>query len=63
MGGVQVRVMPNTPCLIGQAASAYVLGNHATHEDAAKIYTLLSCAGERSCSSGSVHNRSSVFMP
>jgi len=48
VGGVQVRVMPNTPCLIGQAASAYVLGNHATHEDAAKIYMLLSSAGERS---------------
>ena len=41
----QIRVMPNTPCLIGQAASAYVLGNHATNEDAAKIYMLLSSAG------------------
>ncbi|CAL8466920.1 g6456 [Coccomyxa elongata] len=40
-----IRVMPNTPCLIGQAASAYVLGNHATNEDAAKIYMLLSSAG------------------
>lgn len=45
MVAMQVRVMPNTPCLIGQAASAYVLGNHATNDDAAKIYTLLSSAG------------------
>ncbi len=44
---MQIRVMPNTPCLIGQAASAYVLGNHATNEDAAKIYMLLSSAGKR----------------
>jgi pyrroline-5-carboxylate reductase len=41
----QVRVMPNTPCLIGQAASAYVLGNNATGQDAAKTYTLMSSAG------------------
>jgi pyrroline-5-carboxylate reductase len=38
--------MPNTPCLIGQAASAYVLGNHATNDDAAKTYGLLSSAGQ-----------------
>lgn len=37
--------MPNTPCLIGQAASAYVLGNNATGQDAAKTYTLMSSAG------------------
>jgi pyrroline-5-carboxylate reductase len=46
---MQVRVMPNTPCLIGQAASAYVLGNHATNDDAAKTYALLSSAGAPVC--------------
>ena len=40
-----VRVMPNTPCLIGQAASAYVLGNHATLEDGDRAYSLFSSVG------------------
>lgn len=40
-----VRVMPNTPCLIGQAASAYVLGNHATLEDGGRAYALFSSVG------------------
>ena len=43
---VQIRVMPNTPCLIGQAASAYVLGNNATGEDAEKVFALISSCGE-----------------
>ena len=37
-----VRVMPNTPCLIGRGASGYSLGPTATAEDGA--------AGRRSCS-------------
>ena len=43
---LQMRVMPNTPCLIGQAASAYVLGTHATNSDAQKTYSLMSSVGE-----------------
>ena len=45
MANVQIRVMPNTPCLIGQAASAYVLGNNATGEDAEKVFALISSCG------------------
>ena len=37
--------MPNTPCLIGQAASAYVLGSHATPEDNDKVFALMSSVG------------------
>lgn len=37
--------MPNTPCVIGQAASAYVLGTNATEEDEARTYTLMSAVG------------------
>lgn len=44
--GLQMRVMPNTPCLIGQAASAYVLGTHATDDDAQKTYALMSSVGK-----------------
>eukprot|EP00884_Botryococcus_braunii_P019162 jgi/Botrbrau1/592/Bobra.0010s0057.2 len=40
-----VRVMPNTPCLIGAAASAYSLGRNATPADAAKVDALLSAVG------------------
>ncbi len=42
---VQVRVMPNTPCLIGQAASAYCCGSHATPEDDETVFALLSSVG------------------
>jgi len=42
---LQMRVMPNTPCLIGQAASAYVVGTHATDDDAQKTYALMSSVG------------------
>lgn len=37
--------MPNTPCLIGQAASAYVLGTHATSDDNDKVFALMSSVG------------------
>lgn len=40
-----VRVMPNTPCLIGRGASAYSLGGHATKRDAGLVGKLLSAVG------------------
>jgi pyrroline-5-carboxylate reductase len=40
-----IRVMPNTPCLIGQGASAYSLGSHATKQDAQLVGELLSAVG------------------
>jgi pyrroline-5-carboxylate reductase len=40
-----VRVMPNTPCLIGRGASAYALGPTATAEDGRLVAQLLSAVG------------------
>ncbi len=40
-----VRVMPNTPCLVGQGASAYSLGEHATAADGALVGQLLGSLG------------------
>ncbi len=40
-----VRVMPNTPCLVGQGASAYSLGEHATAEDGALVGRLFGALG------------------
>lgn len=40
-----VRVMPNTPCLIGQGASAYCLGSGATPEDGQLVGRLLEAVG------------------
>ena len=40
-----IRVMPNTPCLIGRGASAYSLGPHATAEDGELVAQLLSAVG------------------
>ena len=40
-----VRVMPNTPALIGQAASAYALGTRATPDDGALTERLLGAVG------------------
>jgi pyrroline-5-carboxylate reductase len=40
-----VRVMPNTPCLVGQGACAYSLGEHATAEDGALVARLLGALG------------------
>lgn len=40
-----VRVMPNTPCLIGLGASGFALGKHATKDDAKLVASLLSAVG------------------
>jgi pyrroline-5-carboxylate reductase len=40
-----IRVMPNTPCLIGRGASAYSLGPSATIEDGRLVGRLLSAVG------------------
>ncbi len=40
-----VRVMPNTPCLIGRGASAYSLGPTATAVDGQLVAQLLSAVG------------------
>ena len=40
-----VRVMPNTPCLVGETASAMCLGGKATEEDAETVRALFSSVG------------------
>ncbi len=40
-----VRVMPNTPCLVGLGASAYCLGNKAAVADGQLVQELLSAVG------------------
>lgn len=40
-----VRVMPNTPCLVGAGASGYCLGPGATAEDAKLVGELLAAVG------------------
>jgi pyrroline-5-carboxylate reductase len=40
-----IRVMPNTPALIGKGAAAYALGSKATEADATAAATLLSATG------------------
>jgi pyrroline-5-carboxylate reductase len=40
-----VRVMPNTPCLVGASASAYTPGEGATAEDTALVERLLKAVG------------------
>lgn len=40
-----VRVMPNTPALVGQGAAAYCLGSRATVEDGALVAKLLETVG------------------
>jgi pyrroline-5-carboxylate reductase len=40
-----VRVMPNTPCLIGASASAYAPGPRATEEDLALVDRLFKAVG------------------
>jgi pyrroline-5-carboxylate reductase len=40
-----IRVMPNTPCLVGASASGYSPGTNATAEDAALVDRLLKAVG------------------
>jgi len=40
-----VRVMPNTPCLVGLGASCYCLGCHATVEDGQRVHEILESVG------------------
>ncbi len=40
-----VRVMPNTPCLIGESASAFCIGGTATADDAKLVELMLSSVG------------------
>ncbi|CAL8466836.1 g6372 [Coccomyxa elongata] len=40
-----VRVMPNTPCLVGETASAMCLGGQANDEDAENVRSLFSSVG------------------
>jgi pyrroline-5-carboxylate reductase len=40
-----VRVMPNTPCLIGLGASGFALGTRATKDDAKLVASLFSAVG------------------
>lgn len=40
-----IRVMPNTPCLVGASASAFAAGAHAGSDDVALVQTLLGDVG------------------
>lgn len=40
-----IRVMPNTPCLVGASASAMCLGGAATEEDGEAVRTLFAAVG------------------
>lgn len=41
-----VRVMPNTPCLVGEGASAVCAGKHAGREEVKKALAIFSAAGK-----------------
>mmetsp|Transcript_19090 Transcript_19090/g.26865 ORF Transcript_19090/g.26865 Transcript_19090/m.26865 type:complete len:181 (-) Transcript_19090:153-695(-) len=41
-----VRVMPNTPCLVGATASAYALGRCASVENGKEVEKILSACGK-----------------
>jgi pyrroline-5-carboxylate reductase len=40
-----IRVMPNTPCLVGASASAFAAGDHATAEDQQLVENLFGAVG------------------
>lgn len=44
-GARVVRVMTNTPCVVGAAASAYASGSHATPDDLDKVGQIFSSVG------------------
>ncbi|MGR3309827.1 MAG: pyrroline-5-carboxylate reductase, partial [Candidatus Brocadiales bacterium] len=41
-----VRVMPNTPCLVGETAAGFALGKNATEADGELVSTILSAVGK-----------------
>ncbi|MFO0794640.1 MAG: pyrroline-5-carboxylate reductase [Candidatus Brocadiaceae bacterium] len=41
-----IRVMPNTPCLIGLSATAYAPGKYATIDDGKLVYSLFNAVGK-----------------
>lgn len=41
-----IRVMPNTPCLIGTSATAFALGRHATSADGQVVFTIFNAVGK-----------------
>jgi pyrroline-5-carboxylate reductase len=45
-GARVVRVMPNTPCLVGASATAFALGKNATAQDAACVKTIFDAVGK-----------------
>jgi pyrroline-5-carboxylate reductase len=44
-GARVVRVMPNTPCLVGASATGYAAGSHASPEDLATVERLFTAVG------------------
>ena len=43
--GRVVRVMPNTPCLVGQMAAGFAAGDDVPEQDVGRVRELLECAG------------------
>ncbi len=41
-----VRVMPNTPCLVGETAAGYALGKNATQDDGKLVGKILNAVGK-----------------
>lgn len=41
-----IRVMPNTPCLVGETAAGFALGKNATEADGKLVSTILSAVGK-----------------
>ncbi len=41
-----IRVMPNTPCLVGETAAGFALGTNATEEDGKLVSTILNAVGK-----------------
>lgn len=56
-----IRVMPNTPCLVGETASAMCLGGSATDDDAEIVRTLFSAVGTIFKASCQPSTRAAIF--